>query len=124
MSEITPYLCVADARKAVDWYVEALGAEVTVDPIVMDDGRLGHVELSFGGARVMMSDEYADQHVEGPLAGRGAAVTLYLTTDNVDGLAAAAADRGATLDRGPQDSPHGRTAVFRDPFGHRWMLGE
>ncbi len=124
MSEITPYLCVADARQALDWYVEALGAEVTVEPTIMDDGRLGHVELSFGGARAMMSDEYADLHVECPLAGRGAAVTLYLTTDNVDGLAAAAAERGATLDRGPQDSPHGRTAVFRDPFGHRWMLGE
>jgi uncharacterized glyoxalase superfamily protein PhnB len=32
-------------------------------------------------------------------------------------------DRGAILDRGPEDSGHGRTAVFRDPFGHRWMLG-
>ncbi len=24
--------------------------------------------------------------------------------------------------RGPEDTPHGRIAVFLDPFGHRWFL--
>lgn len=124
MSEIRPYLCTRDARAAVDWYVEAMGAAVTVEPIVMDDGRIGHVELSFGGATVMMSDAYPELNVEAPLDGRGAAVTLHLTTDDVDALTTRAVDRGAALDRGPEDSDHGRTAVLRDPFGHRWMLGE
>jgi PhnB protein len=124
MSEIRPYICTNDARAAIDWYVEAMSATVTYDPIVMDDGRIGHVELSFGGATVMMSDAYPELHVEAPAAARGAAVTLYLTTDDVDGLTTRAVERGATLDRGPEDSDHGRTAVFRDPFGHRWMLGQ
>ena len=123
LSEIRPYLCTKDARAAIDWYVESMGAEVTEGPIVMDDGRIGHVELSFGGAPVMMSDGYPDLHVEAPAEGRGAAVTLYLTADDVDALTARAVAGGATLDRGPEDSAHGRTAVFRDPFGHRWMLG-
>ena len=122
MGEIRPYICTNDARKAIDWYVGSMGAEVTYDPIVMDDGRIGHVELSFGGARLMMSDAYPDLHVEPPAGGRGAAVTLYLT-DDVDTLASRAVEGGATLDRGPESSDHGRTAVFRDPFGHRWMLG-
>ena len=39
MSELTPYLCVADARAAIDWYVDVLGAVVTYEPIVMPDGR-------------------------------------------------------------------------------------
>ncbi len=123
LSEIRPYLCTKDARAAIDWYVGSMGAEVTEGPIVMDDGRIGHVELSFGGAPVMMSDGYPDLHVEAPAEGRGAAVTLYLTADDVDALTARAVAGGATLDRGPEDSDHGRTAVFRDPFGHRWMLG-
>jgi len=123
LSEIRPYLCTKDARAAIDWYVESMGAEVTEGPIVMDDGRIGHVELSFGGAPVMMSDGYPDLHVEAPAEGRGAAVTLYLTADDVDALTARAVAGGATLDRGPEDSDHGPTAVFRDPFGHRWMLG-
>ena len=123
MGEIRPYICTNDARAAVEWYVGSMGAEVTYDPIVMDDGRIGHVELSFGGATVMMSDAYPDLYVEPPAEGRGAAVTLYLTTDDVDTLASRAVEGGATLDRGPESSDHGRTAVFRDPFGHRWMLG-
>ena len=56
MSEIRPYICSRDARAAIDWYVDAMGATITYEPIVMDDGRIGHVELSFGGATVMMSD--------------------------------------------------------------------
>ena len=124
MSTIHPYICTGNARAAIDWYVQAMGAVVTYEPIVMDDGRIGHVELSFDGAQVMMSDPYPELHVEAPADGRGAAVTLYLTTPDVDGRAARAAGAGATIDRGPQDSDHGRTAVLRDPFGHRWMLGE
>jgi PhnB protein len=124
MGEIWPYLCTRDARAAIDWYGRGMGAVVTYEPIVMDDGRIGHVELSFDGARVMMSDPFPDIHVDAPAEGRGTAVTLYLTTRDVDALAARAAAAGATVDRGPQDSDHGRTAVLRDPFGHRWMLGE
>ena len=29
MSELTPYICVADSRAAIEWYREHLGAEVT-----------------------------------------------------------------------------------------------
>ena len=42
---VTPYLAVTDARAALDWYVEALGAQVLGEPIVMPDGRVGHAEL-------------------------------------------------------------------------------
>jgi uncharacterized glyoxalase superfamily protein PhnB len=28
MGELTPYLCVSDARAAIQWYVDVLGAEV------------------------------------------------------------------------------------------------
>ena len=55
-SELTPYLCVADARAAIEWYVDVLGAEVVYEPIVMPDGKVGHVELAIDGARWMMAD--------------------------------------------------------------------
>jgi PhnB protein len=123
MGELTPYLAVRDARAAIEWYVEHLGAEVTYEPIVLPDGRIGHVELDVDGARWMMSEEYPEIQVEAPLDGRGAAVTLHLTVDDVDGTAERAVAGGALLDRGPEDSePAGRVAVFRDPFGHRWFL--
>jgi uncharacterized glyoxalase superfamily protein PhnB len=125
MSELTPYICVADARAAIDWYCEVLGAEVTDEPIVMDDGRVGHVALAVGGAGWMMSEEFAEANVAAPDRSRGSAVSLHLTVPDVDAVAAAVAAAGVTLDRGPEDAgPVGRVAVFRDPFGHRWFLGQ
>jgi PhnB protein len=123
MSKLTPYLCVADARAAVEWYVDALGAEVTYAPIEMPDGRIGHVELAVNGAGWMMSDEFAEANVAAPDPARGSAVSLHLTVVDVDAFAARVQAAGVAMDRGPEDSePAGRVAVFRDPFGHRWFL--
>jgi PhnB protein len=123
MPEITPYLCVADAHAAIEWYVAALGAEVTHDPICMPDGRVGHVELAVGGARWMMSDEFDSAGVAAPDPARGAAVSLHLAVDDCDAVAARVLAAGTAMDRGPEDSPPaGRVAVFRDPYGHRWFL--
>ena len=125
MSEITPYICVSDTRAAIDWYRMALGAEVTHDPIMMPDGRVGHVELAIDGAGWMMSDEHPEQGVERPLPGRGAAVTLHLTVSDCDAAAARVIQAGVPMVRGPEDSPPaGRVAVFVDPFGHRWFLNQ
>ena len=123
MTGLTPYLCVSDARAAIEWYAEALGATVDVEPIVMSDGRVGHVELTVGDARWMMADEFPEAGVARPDPARGAPVTLHLTVDDVDAVAARVRATGVTPDRGPEDSPEaGRVAVFRDPFGHRWFL--
>jgi PhnB protein len=125
MSELTPYICVADSRAAIDWYVDILGAEVTYPPIEMPDGRIGHAELAVDGARWMMSDEFAEANVAPPDSGRGNAVSLHLTVADVDAVAGRVVASGVTLDRGPEDSPPaGRVAVFRDPFGHRWFLNQ
>ncbi len=123
MGELTPYICVADARRAIDWYVDVLGAEVVFEPIVMDDGRVGHVELAVGAGRWMMSDEFESAGVAAPDPSRGPAVSLHLEVDDVDAVCRRVVEAGVSLDRGPEDSPPaGRVAVFRDPFGHRWFL--
>jgi uncharacterized glyoxalase superfamily protein PhnB len=125
VSELTPYICVADSRAAIAWYAEALGAEVVYPPIVMDDGRVGHCELAVNGARWMMSDEFDSAGVAAPDPSRGNPVSLHLTVDDCDAVAARVVAAGVTLDRGPEDSPPaGRVAVFRDPFGHRWFLNQ
>lgn len=123
MSELTPYLCVGDASAAIEWYVDVLGARVTYDPVVMDDGRVGHVELAVDGARWMLSDEFAEAGVAAPAADRGSSVTLHLRVDDVDALAERVVGSGTPMTRGPEDSePAGRVAVFIDPFGHRWFV--
>ena len=125
MSELTPYLCVADSRAALEWYADVLGAVVVMEPIVMPDGRVGHVELAVDGARWMMSDPFDSAGVAPPDPSRGAAVSMHLTVADVDAVADRVAAAGVALDRGPEDSPPaGRVAVFRDPFGHRWFLNQ
>ena len=125
MAQLTPYLCVADARAAIEWYVAALGAEVTYEPIVMDDGRVGHCELSIGEARWMMSDPLDSAGVAAPDPARGSAVSLHLTVTDVDAAASRVVATGTSMARGPEDSPPaGRVAVFVDPFGHRWFLNQ
>ena len=73
----------------------------------------------------MMSDEFTEANVAAPDPGRGSAVSLHLTVDDVDAVSARVVAAGVPMDRGPEDSPPaGRVAVFRDPFGHRWFLNQ
>ena len=113
MSELTPYLAVHDARAAIAWYVEYLGAEVTVEAIVMPDGRVGHVELDGRRGRWMMADEHPRDPGGGAEAGRGAAVDA--APDGRTSRPRRSSGRRA-LDRGRARAV-GRIAVLRDPFG-------
>lgn len=122
MTALTPYICVADAQAAIDWYTTVLDGRVAYDPIVMDDGRVGHAELVIGDSLVMLSDPFDEAGVAAPDPQRHNAVSLHLAVADVDETVRRASERGATLDRGPEDTPHGRIAVIHDPFGHRWML--
>lgn len=125
MNWLTPYLCVADARAAIEWYATALGAQITYEPIIMDDGRVGHCELAIGQARWMMSDPSDSAGVAAPDPNRGSAVSLHLTVTDVDAAADRVRGTGTSMTRGPEDSPPaGRVAVFIDPFGHRWFLNQ
>jgi len=119
---LTPYLAVADARAAIDWYVDVLGARRVGEPIVMPDGRIGHAELAIAGARVFLADEHPEIGVAAPSRGVGTAVSLHLEVADVDAVTARAATASATVQREPSDNPYGRIGIIRDPFGHRWML--
>jgi PhnB protein len=122
MSDLTPYLCVADSRAAIDWYGEVFQATVKGKPYVMEDGRIGHVELIIGDVLLMMADPFPEVDVEPPDPSRGSAVSLHLEVADSDAVAEAAVRNGVQLDRGPESTSHGRSATFRDPFGHRWIV--
>jgi uncharacterized glyoxalase superfamily protein PhnB len=119
---ITPYLCVAGATDALAWYADALGAVETVR-YTGDDGRIGHAEISIGGAQVMLSDEYPETGVVSPTSLGGTPFSLHVTVPDVDAVHERAAAAGAHIERPPQDEAYGaRSFVMRDPFGHRWMI--
>ena len=58
---IRPYICVSDARAALDWYGAVFGGRVTHDPVVMDDGRVVHR----GAMAEMVQNEPVQQRLLG-----------------------------------------------------------
>jgi uncharacterized glyoxalase superfamily protein PhnB len=113
MSSLTPYLAVRDARAAMAWYSDALGARVVGDPYVMDDDRIGHAELDVAGAPLYLADEHPELGLVGPDENR-VSVTLHLAVSDVDAAVARCEAAGATVERQPTDAPYGRTGVIVD----------
>jgi len=116
-----PYLTVANAREAIAWYVDALGATVVGAPIEMDDGRIGHAELALAGGTVYLADEYPEIGLKAP-ARHAVSVSLMLPVPDTDAALQRARERGAEVQREPYEDHGSRSAAIIDPFGHRWML--
>ena len=122
---LTPYIVVSDARGAIDWYVSVLGAQRRGEFHVNPDGTIGHAELGFGDAVLMLSEPSAlwpDVPVSAPNAPATFSHTLHLDVADVDETTERARRAGAAVEREPADQPYGRGAVIVDPFGHRWLL--
>jgi predicted enzyme related to lactoylglutathione lyase len=122
---LTPYIVVSDARRAMDWYVEVLGAQRRGDPIVNADGTIGHAEAGIGDAVLMLSEAsglWPDVPVRAPDSPATFSHSLHLEVDDVDGTTERARRSGASVEREPADQPYGRSSVIVDPFGHRWIL--
>jgi uncharacterized glyoxalase superfamily protein PhnB len=119
---ITPYLAAADARAALDFYADAFGATQQGEPIVMPDGRVGHVEIVVGDSVLMLADEYPELDLLAPVTRGGPSQSLRLEVADPDAVVQRAVAAGAVLERPVADSPHGRGGVVRDPSGHRWMV--
>lgn len=121
---VTPYIAVHDGAAALDWYTEAFGAIETVR-YVGDDGRLGHAEFTFNGARIMLSDAYPEIGVVAANSYEGSSCALHVEVTDCDVIHDRAVAAGATSTAPPTDQPHGaRAATVVDPFGHRWMLSQ
>jgi uncharacterized glyoxalase superfamily protein PhnB len=116
-----PYLSVDGARAALDWYEEVFGATVVGDPVVMDDGRVGHAELAVGDGVIYLADPFPELGLTGPRDGV-TSVSLMLPVADADEVRRRALAAGATSDRDPYDGYDQRNAWITDPFGHRWGL--
>ncbi|MDN7431425.1 VOC family protein [Burkholderia sp. AU45388] len=121
--ELYAYLCVRDARAAIDFYIRAFGAH-ELFRLTEPDGRVGHAEMDLDGHTLMLSEEYPGMGVRSPESLGATPVTLHLHVDDADELVARAVAAGGTLDRAPEDHFYGeRSGTVRDPFGHRWLIG-
>jgi PhnB protein len=111
---VTPYLCVKDAARAIEFYRAAFGAQETLR-IGAPGGKVGHAQLRFGDATLMLADEFPDMDFRGPQSLGG--------SQDADASVERALKAGATLKRPVADQFYGdRGGQIVDPFGHSWWL--
>jgi len=110
---VTPFLCVTDAVKLIDFLKQAFAAELTFR---MDgpDGSVAHAEVNIGNSKVMIGQVPAERAIR-------AMLHLYVTdTDAAYNRAIAA---GATSVREPADQFYGdRSGGVRDMWGNEWWM--
>ena len=121
--ELFPYLRLRRAGEAIAFYQRAFGAKEKMR-LTEPGGRIGHAELDFGGAVVMLSDEYPELGFTGPESVGSTTMSIHLHVDDADATVARAVEAGATVVRPLADHFYGeRSGTVRDPFGHEWMIG-
>jgi PhnB protein len=119
---VTPYLCVNDAARAIDFYRRAFGAK---EIMRMDgpDGKIAHAEIRIGDSNIMVSDEMPGSGCRSPRSLGGSTVNIFLYVENVDAIFNQAVSAGAKVDAQLSDMFWGdRYGKLMDPFGHSWSV--
>jgi PhnB protein len=117
----TPYLCVKDAARALEFYKKAFGAKETMRMAQGD--KIGHAEIRIGDAPVMLADEFPDMGFRSPQALGGSPVNILVYVDDVDGFVERAVKAGARVTGPVADQFYGdRLGCVDDPFGHSWSF--
>lgn len=119
---VTPYLHIAGAAAAIEFYKKAFGAE-EIMRMTGDDGRIGHAELQIGDSRIMLADEHPEIQAYSPKHFGGSPITLMLYCESVDSTVAKAVAEGAKITRPIADQFYGdRNGGVEDPFGYQWFI--
>ncbi|MET0284382.1 MAG: VOC family protein [Polyangiales bacterium] len=122
--EVYIYLRIKGAVEAIEFYKRAFGAKEKFRLVEPGTQRVGHAELDFGATTIMLSEEYPELNVLGPLTIGGCSASIHLHVDDADAMIASAVEAGAKVVRAAQDHFYGeRSGTVVDPFGHEWMLG-
>jgi uncharacterized glyoxalase superfamily protein PhnB len=122
MSEtmIWPSFRYSDAHAAIRFLTDAFGFERVA--VFQSGDRVDHAELRWplGGGVMLGSAAREDSAIAGLPPGTG---SVYVVTDDVDGLFERARAAGATVVQEPRDEPYGRGFTVRDPEGVFWSFG-
>ena len=119
-AKIAPWLSVADATKAVEYYKAAFGA-VELECLEDEAGSVVVAQLSIGGADFwVQQDGETDPHALGDRS----PVRMILTVEDPDAVFARAVDAGATEVAPITEGNGWRIGRVADPSGHHWEVGK
>lgn len=122
---VTPSLTVTPCADALDWYVEAFGAEEIAPRMQGPDGLVAHAELRIGDSVIMLGDEWPDGPTQSPRSLGGSTAALFIYVEDVEDLWQRAVAAGAEVVFPLQMQFYGdKGGRLRDPFGHTWGLAE
>lgn len=120
-TSLTPFLAVARAGEAVEFYRDVFGARV-VD-VTEFGGVVAHAELDFGTGHLQLGEPMPDYHLVPAPEGDDDCYSLALYTPDVDAVVERAVAAGATVREPAAHFVSGdRFASIRDPFGVRWSI--
>jgi PhnB protein len=123
---VSAYLVLADASKAIDFYIQAFGARVALREPEKPGAPVEHAELVIGDSLVMLADETPNEAKHGlkpldPKAPRNSFLVLYV--QDVDAVIKRAVAQGAVeLDPASDRAWGDRLGVIKDPFGTVWYV--
>jgi PhnB protein len=119
---VTPYLYVRSAGRAIDFYKNVFGA-TEIMRMPGSDGRIMHAELKMGDSVVMLADENPSIGVMSPQTIGGHSSGMLLYVENVDAVFQKAVQNGAKPLREIKNQFYGdRSGSVLDPFGHMWTV--
>ena len=127
MQAIVPYLTVANASQAIDFYKKAFGAKENSRMPEEGGKRIMHADLTIHGGTIFVMDEFPEYgSAKQPSEERKSPVGIVIqlpTPKDVDSVYAQAVAAGAKGTQEPADMFwNARYAAVTDPFGHSWML--
>ena len=120
---VTPYMCIKDAARAIEFYKEAFGAEERFRMTTPDGNSVAHAEIKIGDSLFMLGEEMPGMECESPQALGGTPVGFYLYVKDVDAAFRRAVNAGATVKHEVKNMFWGdRIGTVTDPSGHVWTL--
>lgn len=120
-TSLTPFLAIAGAREAIDFYRDVFGARV-VD-VTEFGGVIAHADLDFGLGHMQLGEPSPEYHLVPAPSGDDDCYSMGLYVPDVDAVVERAVAAGATVREAPTAFVSGdRFASIRDPFGVRWSV--
>jgi uncharacterized glyoxalase superfamily protein PhnB len=117
-------MCVfKDARKAIEFYQRAFGAEALFIMPGPDGNGVMHAEVRIGDSIIMMGEEHPQEACKSAETIGGSPVSFYIYVENADAAFRRALEAGAESRMPVEDMFWGdRAGTVKDPFGYSWML--
>jgi uncharacterized glyoxalase superfamily protein PhnB len=125
LAPVSSALCYRDPKRMYRWLEDAFGLEPLF--VITDaDGNLAHSEMLFERCRIMVGNEWSDDH-KSPLSigGKNTQTVHIQLNQGLEAHCERAWAAGAEILQEPQDQFYGdRTYRARDPEGHIWTFGQ